>query len=190
MRDKVEPFSPPGSLFLAQLTDEVRAIVGDEASHGMRHALDTADLALRIGRIEGGDLFVIRAAALLHDIGRLNIFSDPEHGLRGARRAREILDRLDVTADRTLICTIIARHDQPDDDRDGPVELLVVRDADRLELLRIAPDYLDLGRLVTDEALRQVPYALSLHYGAKNDRPDVRETIARARETLESRRAS
>jgi hypothetical protein len=191
MRDKVGRFWPPDgapdAAILSRLTDEVSTIVGDESSHGMNHALNTMDLAGRIGTVEGGDLFVIRAAALLHDIGRLNVFSDPAHGSRGAHRAREILDRLDVRADRTLICAIIARHDEADDDPNAPVELAIVKDADRLELLRIAPDYLDLTRLTTDESLRHVPYALSLHYGPKSDRPDVRETIRRAREILKGR---
>jgi putative nucleotidyltransferase with HDIG domain len=177
-------------VYLDRLAAEVKSIVGDEASHGMRHALNTMDLAERIGRAEGGDLFVIRAAALLHDIGRVNIFSDPEHGRRGAVRAREILRRLDVPADHGLICLIIERHDDPGDDGEGPIELAVVRDADRLELLRIAPGYLDLDRLVTREALRQVPYALGLHYGGEMENPDVTAVIRRAREVLEGRPVS
>jgi putative nucleotidyltransferase with HDIG domain len=177
-------------IYLDRIIDEVGGIVGDEASHGMRHAVTTMALAERIARVEGGDIFVIQAAALLHDIGRVNIFSDPEHGRRGAVRAREILDRLNVPADRALICLIIARHDDPADDRHQPIELTVVKDADRLELLRIAPTYLDLGRLATREALRQVPYALSLHYQDRMESPDVMETIGRAREMLESRRTS
>ncbi len=175
--------------YLNLLAAEVSRIVGDEASHGMQHALNTMDLAKRIGRVEGGDLFAIRIAALLHDIGRVNIFSDPEHGRRGAERAREILRQLTVPADHALICLIIERHDEPGDDRDEPIELAVVRDADRLELLRIAPAYLDLGRLVTREALRQVPYALGLHYGGEMKNPDVKAVIRRAREILESRSA-
>jgi hypothetical protein len=179
---------PSEQSYLDRLADEVRGIVGDEASHGMRHAVNTMDLAGRIGRVEGGDIFVIQAAALLHDIGRVNIFSDPEHGRRGAVLAREILDRLDVPADRALICLIIARHDDPQDNRDGPIELIVVKDADRLELLRIAPDYLDLGRLATREALLQVPYALSLYYEGRMEGPDIAATIGRARQMLEDRR--
>ncbi len=171
---------------MSALVDEARSLLGDEASHGMRHALDTMELARRICAAEGGDPSVVRAAALLHDVGRTNIFSDPGHGSRGARIAREILDRLQVPIDRDLVCDVIARHDDPDDGPRCPRELVVVRDADRLELVRIAPGYLDLERLVTDEALRQVPYALSLHYGPSGD--GVAETIARARGVLEARR--
>jgi hypothetical protein len=173
--------------YLDRLAEEVKSIVGDEASHGMRHASNTMDLAEKIGRAEGGDIFVVQAAALLHDIGRQNIFFDPAHGARGAVLAREILDRLDVPTDRALICLIIARHDDREESPDGPIELTVVRDADRLELLRIAPDYLDLGRLATREALRQVPYALSLHYPDRMKAPDIKEIVKRSRKVLESR---
>lgn len=176
--------------YLERLAGEVRVIVGDEASHGMPHAVNTMALAERICRVEGGDSFVVRAAALLHDIGRVNIFSDPDHGPRGAAAARTILDRLDVPADRQLICLIIACHHDPENDPVQPLELTIVKDADRLELLRIAPDYLDLDRLATREALRQVPYALGLHYAQRMKDPDVTAMIERARNALESRRAS
>lgn len=175
--------------YLDLLSEEVRAIVGDEESHGLRHAVNTMDLAARIGRVEGGDIFVMQVAALLHDIGRENIFSDPFHGERGSKRAADILDRLDVPADRALICLVIARHHDREDDPDGPRELTVVKDADRLELLRIAPDYLELDRLATCEALRQVPYALSLHYPAGTKMAEVTATIERARSLLADRRA-
>jgi HD superfamily phosphodiesterase len=175
--------------YLDLLVNEVQAVVGDEASHGMRHAVNTMDLAKRIWRVEGGDLFVIQAAALLHDIGRVNIFSDPSHGRRGATLAREILDRLDIPTDRALICLIIARHDDREDDPDVPIELSVVKDADRLELLRIAPEYLELNRLVTLEALRQVPYALSLHYPDGIKTREVTATIEQARKILKDRGA-
>lgn len=173
---------------LDRIQEEVKRIVGDEKSHGLAHALNTMELAGRIGRVEGGDLLVIGAAALMHDIGRENIFHDPGHGRRGADRAREILDRLQVPTDRELVCEIIARHDDPIDEDDQSIECAVVRDADRLELLRIGPDYLDLSQLITKEALRQVAHALSLHYGrGRERRQDVAETIRRAHEILDLR---
>lgn len=174
--------------YLDRIRDEVRAIVGDEQSHGTIHAVNTLNLARRIGSVEGGDLFVIQAAALLHDIGRITVFSDPGHGERGAGLAREILDRLDVPTNRSLVSEIIARHDDHDDGPGLPIELAVVKDADKLELLRISPDYLDLNRLITAEALRQVTYALSLHYGGHMNRPDVKKAIRCAREVLAGRR--
>jgi HD superfamily phosphodiesterase len=173
---------------LDRIREEVKKIVGDEKSHGLLHALNTMELADRIGRVEGGDVLVIGAAALMHDIGRENIFHDPGHGRRGAARAREILDRLDVPTDRELVCDIIARHDDPIEREDQSIESAVVRDADRLELLRIGPDYLDLSRLITQEALRQVAHVLSLHYGSGGERrQDVAETIRRAHEMLDLR---
>jgi putative nucleotidyltransferase with HDIG domain len=176
--------------YLDRIKKEVVRISGDDQSHGAAHALRTKELARRIGAVEGGDLLVIQAAALLHDIGRATPFSDPGHGERGAKLAAEILERLAVPADRALICEIVARHDDEDDGRGGPIELVVVKDADKLELVRIAPDFLDPSRLVTEEALRQVPYALSLHYGQQMDRSDVKEAIGRAKDLLARRRAA
>jgi hypothetical protein len=183
-----EPTEDRRQEHLERIREEVKRIVGDEKSHGLPHALNTMELADRIGRVEGGDLLVIGAAALMHDIGRENIFHDPDHGARGAARAREILDRLDVPTDRELVCEIIARHDDPGHGDDESIECTVVRDADRLELLRISPGFLDLSRLVTQEALRQVAHALWLHYGRGGKRrQDVTETIRRAHEMLDLR---
>jgi hypothetical protein len=176
-----------------RLLKEVERICGNEASHGVDHAGRTLDFALRIGKVEGGDISVIGAAALLHDIGRENIFSDPGHGARGAKMAEKILRKLDADVDVKKVVDIIARHDEPEDS-DGevrPRELAILRDADRLELLRISPDYLDLTRLVTDEALRLVSYALSVHYpdpGKEQELLSAMErTKAGAEEILEAR---
>ena len=150
-----------------RLLKEVKKICGDEPSHGVGHAMRTFDFACRIAKVEGGDIVVIGAAAILHDIGRENIFGDTGHGLRGAKMADEVLRDLKADLDVEKVVEIIGKHDEPGDMANGgeePLELSILRDADRLELLRISPDYLELERLVTDEALRLVPYVLSLHY--------------------------
>ena len=175
--------------FLAALIGEVRRILGDEKSHGFAHAKRTMDLAERISREEGGDIDVIRAAALLHDIGRENIFGDPGHGKRGADISREILERLKVPWDIEKIVEIVARHDDSGDEgEDEPLELVIVRDADRLELVRVSPEYLDLERLVTTQALRLVPYAISLHESSDYGwRLEAERTKKRAEEILRAR---
>ncbi|MCS7220961.1 MAG: HD domain-containing protein [Anaerolineae bacterium] len=60
---------------------------GAEAAHAFDHVLRVLALAERIARAEGADLAVVRTAALLHDIERHR----PDHHLRGAERARQIL---------------------------------------------------------------------------------------------------
>lgn len=175
--------------YLALLTGEVKRILGDEESHGFGHAKRTMDLAERISRVEGGDIDVIRASALLHDIGRENIFADPGHGKRGAEISREILKKLQVPWDIEKIVSIVARHDKSGDEgANEPIELVIVSDADRLELFRVSPGYLDLERLVTLESLRLVPYALSLHKSDEDEwRLETEQTKRRAEEILKAK---
>ncbi len=175
--------------YLALLIGEVKRILKDEESHGFGHAKRTMDLALRISRVEGGDIDVIRASALLHDIGRENIFGDPGHGKRGAEISREILERLKAPWDIEKIVSIVARHDESADDGESePIELVIVRDADKLDLLRVSPEYLDLERLVTLESLRLVPYAMSLHESDEDGwRFEADRAKKRAEEILRAR---
>jgi putative nucleotidyltransferase with HDIG domain len=175
--------------YLALLTGEVKQILGDEKSHGFGHAKRTMDLAWRISMVEGGDIDVIKSSALLHDIGRENIFGDPGHGKRGAEISREILERLNVPWDIEKIVSIVENHDKSDDEsKDESIELVIVRDADKLDLFRVSPGYVDLERLVTLESLRLVPYALGLH---KSDEDEwclkAENTIKRAEEILKAR---
>ena len=63
-----------------------------ESGHDFDHVLRVTALAERIARAEGGDLEVVRAAALLHDVGRsVERVTGRDHALVGAERAREIL---------------------------------------------------------------------------------------------------
>ncbi len=73
--------------------DEARRYYQDhESSHDFDHVLRVLALAEQIARAEGGDLEVVRAAALLHDIGRAQEEATGEdHAMVGAARAREIL---------------------------------------------------------------------------------------------------
>lgn len=66
---------------------------GAESGHDFDHVLRVLALAERIARVEGGDLEVVRAAALLHDLGRAEErASGRDHAAVAARRAREILN--------------------------------------------------------------------------------------------------
>ncbi len=65
---------------------------GSESSHDFDHVLRVLTLAERIARAEGGDLEIVRAAALLHDVGRAEeAATGRDHALVSAQRAREIL---------------------------------------------------------------------------------------------------
>ncbi len=73
--------------------DEARRYyAGASSDHDFDHVLRVLALAERIARAEGGDLEVVRAAALLHDIGRAEeATTGRDHAEIGAERAREIL---------------------------------------------------------------------------------------------------
>ncbi len=65
---------------------------GADAVHDFDHVLRVLALAERIGRAEGADLEVVRAAALLHDVEREQAeAAGLDHAAHAAGRAREIL---------------------------------------------------------------------------------------------------
>jgi uncharacterized protein len=73
-------------------------------SHGWDHTERVYELCLRIGRKEGGDLDILRLAALLHDIGREEEDRSNGricHAARGAVLARQILEAKGIDEART-----------------------------------------------------------------------------------------
>lgn len=108
---------------------------GSESSHDFDHVLRVLALAEHIARREGGDLEVVRAAALLHDIGRAEEeATGRDHAAIGAARAWEILaghppDKIEAVA------AAIAAHRF----RRGPApetpEARALFDADKLDAM-------------------------------------------------------
>jgi uncharacterized protein len=72
--------------------DEARRYYTDVAdpAHDFDHVLRVTDMAVRIAQAEGADVEVVRAAALLHDVGR-DDRSGRDHAVVSAARARDIL---------------------------------------------------------------------------------------------------
>ena len=99
-----------------QLIAEMKAIFGDDQRR-IDHALQVLVSAETILDTSGGDPLVVKAAAILHDIGIHE--AERKHGssagkyqeIEGPPIARAILERLGVSEDRTdHICRIIANH--------------------------------------------------------------------------------
>lgn len=141
------------------LIDRLKEIVeekfrSESADHDWYHIERVLKLAEFIQGKEGGDLEVVQAAALLHDIS--------DHKLNGGikndcgRVSREILTSLD--ADPELIekvCDIVDRVSFKGagvEDEAGSLELAIVRDADRLD------------------AIGAIGIARAFHFGGKRDR--------------------
>ena len=81
---------------------EIREIVEEEMSclaHDMDHVMRVYDTCMRLAEGEPGiDLDVLRAAALLHDIARVEEYGDAsgevDHAVLGEEKAARVLERL------------------------------------------------------------------------------------------------
>jgi uncharacterized protein len=106
---------------------------GADAVHDFDHVLRVLRLAERIGQAEGADLSIVRAATLLHDIGREEAAAaGVDHAALGARRAREILaGRPAPTVE--AVAHAIAAHRFRTDPEPATLEAQVLFDADKLD---------------------------------------------------------
>jgi uncharacterized protein len=118
--------------------DYVRSrLQGEGSGHDWRHVERVWKTAVRIGKDEGIDLFVVELAALLHDIADWKARGGDEEA--GPRAAREWLSGLDIDI-RIIdqVCEIVrdvsfkgAGVRNPMKTKEG----MVVQDADRLDAL-------------------------------------------------------
>jgi hypothetical protein len=131
-----QPAGAADEALIDSLIREMKAVFGDDPRR-IRHALAVLDHAEQIHAVEGGDPLVIRAAAILHDIGIQA--AERTHGsnagkfqeVEGPPIARPILQRLGVDAGRTgHVLRIIGSHHSAGD-VDTP-EFRILWDADRL----------------------------------------------------------
>lgn len=123
---------------IATTADYVRELLArDTSGHDWWHIERVRQLALRIGREEGADLFVVELAALLHDVADWK-FHDGDETV-GPRRARQRLSGLGVDAETIdHVCGIIAGVSFKGAGVPTPMSTLegrVVQDADRLDAL-------------------------------------------------------
>jgi uncharacterized protein len=108
---------------------------GADAVHDFDHVLRVLALAERIGREEGADLEIVRAAALLHDVGREQAnAAGHDHAAFAAVQARQILDGQPVARVEAVVHAIAAHRF-----RTGPepttVEARSLFDADKLDAI-------------------------------------------------------
>jgi uncharacterized protein len=115
---------------------EARHYYGDnDAVHDFDHVLRVLALAERIGQAEGADMEVVRAAALLHDVGRAQADAEGlDHAAIGAERAREILagqppEKIEAVAHA------IAAHRFRADSAPEALEAQALFDADKLDAI-------------------------------------------------------
>jgi uncharacterized protein len=127
--------------------------VGASGCHDWTHVERVRNLALRIGKKEKADLFVLEIAALLHDIGRKEEMKCEGrfcHAEEGAKIAQKILEKYgieDTQAENVIHC--IEAHRWRKSNQPETLEAKIIFDADKLDsigAIGIARDFLFAGR--------------------------------------------
>ena len=139
-----------GSLTIVRqkLIDEMKKVFGSDQKR-IEHALAVLNYAEQIQAVEGGDPLVVKAAAILHDIGiheaerKYGSPAGKYQEIEGPPIAEEILKRHDIP-DETIehISKIIANHHSARDI--DTTEFRIVWDADWL--VNIPADFPDAGK--------------------------------------------
>jgi len=136
------------SVIREKLTDEMKKVFAGDQKR-IEHALAVLNYAEQIQAAEGGDPLVVKAAAILHDIGIIQ--AERKHGSTAAKYqeiegpiiAREILAKFNLDkADVEHICRIIANHHSAKDT--DTIEFRIVWDADWLVNLPV--DFTDTSK--------------------------------------------
>jgi uncharacterized protein len=106
-----------------------------DSAHDFDHVLRVLALAERIATPEGANLRVVRAAALLHDVGRSRARAEGlDHAQLGATMARVILAGR-AQADVRAVAEAIRTHRFRSGPRPATLEARVLFDADKLDAL-------------------------------------------------------
>lgn len=120
---------------IKEVEEKLKFFLREEPTgHGWWHSLRVTDLAKKIAKKEGGDLFVIELAALLHDIDDWKFSKS-----RPKERARRLMEELGVD-DKSVkaVCYIIDNVSFKGalvKDKMETIEGKVVQDADRLDAI-------------------------------------------------------
>jgi len=131
-----------------KLIDEMKKVFAGDQKR-IEHALAVLNYAEQIQATEGGDPLIVRAAAILHDIGiheaerKYNSSAGKYQEIEGPPIAREILAKFDLDeAVVEHVCKIIANHHSAKDI--DTLEFRIIRDADWL--VNIPAEFSDVGR--------------------------------------------
>jgi uncharacterized protein len=113
----------------------------DDPVHGFDHVLRVYQMAERIAEMEGADLEIVRAAALLHDAeGSATHLGDEgraNHQHESAAFARQVLEEEGWSAERiaAVLHCIRAHRYRDRSEVPGTIEAKVIFDADKLDVL-------------------------------------------------------
>ena len=119
-----------------KLIEEMRQLFGSDTKR-IEHALKVLNYAGQIQEKEGGDSLIVKAAAILHDIGiqqaerKYNSNAGKYQEIEGPPIAREILQKYEISPEAVeYICKIIANHHSAKNI--DTIEFRIIWDADNL----------------------------------------------------------
>ena len=137
---------------------------GEPSSHDMSHINRVETLCMEIQKEEGGDLFTLQLAALLHDVGVIKEHEEGgDHALYSAEIATEFLGRAGLEKsiiEAVVYCILTHRFSRGKSPE--TLEARILQDADRLDALGaigIFRSILSMG------ALRMLKYTTGLDKG-------------------------
>lgn len=112
----------------------------DCSAHGMDHILRVYNMCLTMAKGENIDLEVLKAAALLHDIGGSREMNDSsgktDHAVEGAKMAGSILQKLGFAEKKIKhIQNCIVSHRFRSDNQPETIEAKILFDSDKLDIL-------------------------------------------------------
>lgn len=123
-----------------KLVDEIKKFLEDETSgHDYYHCQRVFNNAMYIQKHEGGDMYVIGASALIHDILRPweKKTGKSHFGKEALKIIKKVLQKVKVPKDKIEpILKVIELHDiydWTDKVKDKSIELRVIQDADRID---------------------------------------------------------
>ena len=140
--------------------DYIKKSLSGESGHDFEHTIRVYNLCIKLAKLEGADIEVIKAASLLHDIARpLEATLGISHSIKGAEVARNILKDTDFPETKIdEVCKVIGTHRFTEGIEPQEIEEKILRDADRLD------------------AMGAIGIARAFMFGGKNGR-SLRESI-------------
>ena len=112
----------------------------DCAAHGMDHILRVHNMCLVLAKKQDVDIEVLKAAALLHDIGGPREMKDSsgktDHAIESAKMAKPILQKLGFAEKKIKhIQDCIVSHRYRSDNKPKTIEAKILFDSDKLDVL-------------------------------------------------------
>jgi HD superfamily phosphodiesterase len=149
-----------------KLIYEMKKVFGEDQKR-IEHALAVLDYAEKIQAHEGGNPLIVKAAAILHDIGiheaerKHSSSAGKYQEIEGPPIAEEILKQYDLDAEAIEhVCRIIANHHSAKDI--DTIEFRIILDADRL--VNISEDYPDANE---DKLQKIIDNKFKTHEGSR-----------------------